>query len=206
MAAIIVEPLQRIIPPAPGFLELLRQECDRYGIVLIFDEVVTGFRFAYGGAQEYYGVTPDVTTLGKVIGGGFPLAAIVGRRDIMAHFDKSDVGADKWLMQLGTLSGNPIAAAAGLKSLEILNREGAYDHLLGLGNRVSQMIRDALGKTGVPFPYCRASNLIRGCVSRHSATGLSHGSKRGCAGGQRHGMTHCAPMASSNHPAKPIQV
>jgi len=151
VAAIIVEPLQRIIPPAPGFLELLRQECDRYGIVLIFDEVVTGFRFAYGGAQEYYGVTPDVTTLGKVIGGGFPLAAIVGRRDIMAHFDKSDVGADKWLMQLGTLSGNPIAAAAGLKSLEILNREGAYDHLLGLGNRVSQMIRDALGKTGVPF-------------------------------------------------------
>ena len=151
VAAIIVEPLQRIIPPAPGFLELLRQECDRYGIVLIFDEVVTGFRFAYGGAQEYYGVTPDVTTLGKVIGGGFPLAAIVGRRDIMAHFDKSDVGADKWLMQLGTLSGNPIAAAAGLKSLEILNREGAYDHLLGLGNRVSQMIRDELGKTGVPF-------------------------------------------------------
>ncbi|NCV11514.1 MAG: aminotransferase class III-fold pyridoxal phosphate-dependent enzyme [Rhodobacteraceae bacterium] len=117
VAAIIVEPLQRIIPPSPGFLELLRQECDRYGIVLIFDEVVTGFRFAYGGAQEYYGVTPDVTTLGKVIGGGFPLAAIVGRRDIMAHFDKSDVGADKWLMQLG----------------------------------VSQMIRDALGKTGVPF-------------------------------------------------------
>jgi glutamate-1-semialdehyde 2,1-aminomutase len=151
VAAIIVEPLQRIIPPAPGFLELLRQECDRYGIVLIFDEVVTGFRFAYGGAQEYYGVTPDVTTLGKVIGGGFPLAAIVGSKDIMAHFDKSDVGADKWLMQLGTLSGNPIAAAAGLKSLEILNREGAYDHLLGLGNRVSRMISDALGKTGVPF-------------------------------------------------------
>jgi glutamate-1-semialdehyde 2,1-aminomutase len=151
VAAIIVEPLQRIIPPAPGFLELLRQECDRYGIVLIFDEVVTGFRFAYGGAQEYYGVTPDVTTLGKVIGGGFPLAAIVGSKDIMAHFDKSDVGADKWLMQLGTLSGNPIAAAAGLKSLEILNREGAYDHLLELGNRVSRMISDALGKTGVPF-------------------------------------------------------
>ena len=74
------------------------QECDRYGIVLIFDEVVTGFRFAYGGAQEYYGVTPDVTTLGKVIGGGFQLAAIVGSRDIMAHFDKSNVGADKWLM------------------------------------------------------------------------------------------------------------
>jgi len=151
VAAIIVEPLQRIIPPAPGFLELLRQECDRYGIVLIFDEVVTGFRFAYGGAQEYYGVTPDVTTLGKVIGGGFPLAAIVGRRDIMAHFDKSDVGADKWLMQLGTLSGNPIAAAAGLKSLEILRRKGAYQRFISIGETVSQMIENALDQTGVPF-------------------------------------------------------
>lgn len=151
VAAIIVEPLQRIIPPAPGFLELLRQECDRYGIVLIFDEVVTGFRFAYGGAQEYYGVTPDVTTLGKVIGGGFPLAAIVGSRDIMAHFDKSDVGADKWLMQLGTLSGNPIAAAAGLKSLEILRRKGAYQNFIGIGETVSKMMEDALGQTSVPF-------------------------------------------------------
>ncbi|NCV69066.1 MAG: aminotransferase class III-fold pyridoxal phosphate-dependent enzyme, partial [Rhodobacteraceae bacterium] len=151
VAAIIVEPLQRIIPPAPGFLELLRQECDRYGIVLIFDEVVTGFRFAYGGAQEYYGVTPDVTTLGKVIGGGFPLAAIVGRRDIMAHFDKSDVGADKWLMQLGTLSGNPIAAAAGLKSLEILRRKGAYQNFISIGETVSKMMEDALGQTSVPF-------------------------------------------------------
>jgi len=151
VAAIIVEPLQRIIPPAPGFLDLLRQECDRYGIVLIFDEVVTGFRFAYGGAQEYYGVTPDVTTLGKVIGGGFPLAAIVGRRDIMAHFDKSDVGADKWLMQLGTLSGNPIAAAAGLKSLEILRRKGAYQNFISIGETVSKMMEDALGQTSVPF-------------------------------------------------------
>ena len=101
----------------------------------------------------------------------------------MAHFDKSDVGADKWLMQLGTLSGNPVAAAAGLKSLEILNRKGAYDHLLGLGKRVSQMIRMHWAKR-CAVSYCRASNLIRGCVSRGSATGLSHGSKRGCAGGQ----------------------
>ena len=177
VAAIIVEPLQRIIPPAPGFLELLRQECDRYGIVLIFDEVVTGFRFAYGGAQEYYGVTPDVTTLGKVIGGGFPLAAIVGRRDIMAHFDKSDVGADKWLMQLGTLSGNPVAAAAGLKSLEILNRKGP---MITYWDWESCQSNDqgCIGQNGCAVSYCRASNLIRGCVPRHSATGLSHGSKR----------------------------
>lgn len=151
VAAIIVEPLQRIIPPAPGFLQLLRDEADRYGIVLIFDEVVTGFRFSYGGAQALYGVTPDIASLGKVIGGGFPLAAIVGRADIMAHFDKGAVGADRWLMQLGTLSGNPVAAIAGLKSLEILRREGQYDRLRGLGDIVQTMIREALDPTGIPY-------------------------------------------------------
>ena len=86
----IVEPFQRLIPPAPGFLEGLRKLTAENGMLLIFDEVVTGFRFAYGGAQAYYGVTPDICTLGKVIGGGFPLAAIAGRADIMAHFDKGD--------------------------------------------------------------------------------------------------------------------
>lgn len=151
VAAIIVEPLQRIIPPQPGFLELLRQEADKYGIVLIFDEVVTGFRFAYGGAQELYDVTPDLCTLGKIIGGGFPLAAIVGRADIMAHFDKAMVGAEGWLMQLGTLSGNPVAAIAGLKSLEILRREGQYAALRGLGTRVQDMIRSALDPIGVGY-------------------------------------------------------
>ncbi|MGI3186987.1 aspartate aminotransferase family protein [Nioella aestuarii] len=151
VAAIIVEPLQRIIPPEPGFLQLLREEADRHGILLIFDEVVTGFRFAYGGAQELYGVTPDIATLGKVIGGGFPLAAIVGRAEIMAHFDKGAVGADKWLMQLGTLSGNPVAAIAGLKSLEILRREGQYERLRDLGTTVQTMIREALDPTGIPY-------------------------------------------------------
>ena len=151
VAAIIVEPLQRIIPPAPGFLELLREEATKYGIVLIFDEVVTGFRFSYGGAQKLYGVTPDICTLGKVIGGGFPLAAIVGRADIMAHFNKAEVGADKWLMQLGTLSGNPVAAIAGLKSLEILRRDGQYDKLRQLGQDVMQMTAEALDPTGIPY-------------------------------------------------------
>ena len=88
MAAIIDEPLQRIIPPAPGFLEGLRALCDKTGILLIFDEVVTGFRFSYEGAQGHYGVTPDLATFGKVIGGGFPLAAIVGPAEIMKHFEK----------------------------------------------------------------------------------------------------------------------
>ncbi|MDJ0613189.1 MAG: aminotransferase class III-fold pyridoxal phosphate-dependent enzyme [Rhizobiaceae bacterium] len=148
IAGIIVEPLQRIIPPAPGFLEAVREECDKYGVILIFDEVVTGFRFAYGGAQELYGVTPDVATLGKVIGGGFPLAAIVGREDIMRHFDKGAVGAENWLMQLGTLSGNPVASIAGLKTLEILRRPGTYEKLRQLGASLMNMFSDHLSKAG----------------------------------------------------------
>jgi glutamate-1-semialdehyde 2,1-aminomutase len=148
IAGIIVEPLQRVIPPAPGFLQALREECDRYGIVLVFDEIVTGFRFAYGGAQELYGVTPDVCTLGKIIGGGFPLAAIAGKTDIMAHFDKAKVGADGFLMQLGTLSGNPIAAVAGMKTMEILRQPGQYGKLRELGNTLMAAISDHLGKAG----------------------------------------------------------
>ncbi len=151
IAGVIVEPLQRIVPPIPGFLAALREECDKHGIVLIFDEVVTGFRFAYGGAQELYGVIPDIATLGKVIGGGFPLAAIVGSKEIMAHFDKDVVGQDKWLMQLGTLSGNPVASAAGLKTLEILRREGAYAKLRDFGSRLKTMFDTHLTAAGAKF-------------------------------------------------------
>lgn len=149
IAGIIVEPLQRLIPPVPGFLEALRAECDRHGIVLIFDEIVTGFRFSYGGAQELYGVTPDICTLGKIIGGGFALGAIAGRADIMAHFDKAKVGQDGFLMQLGTLSGNPVAAVAGLKTLEILKRPGAYETLRETGRTVMQMIDTHLTEAGI---------------------------------------------------------
>jgi glutamate-1-semialdehyde 2,1-aminomutase len=133
LAGIIVEPFQRLIPPAAGFLEGLRKLTSDNGLVLIFDEVVTGFRFAYGGAQAYCGVTPDICTLGKAIGGGFALAAIAGRADIMAHFDKSAVAEDQFLTQIGTLSGNPMAAAAGLKTLEILKRPGAYQQIFKTG-------------------------------------------------------------------------
>ncbi|OBY28918.1 aspartate aminotransferase family protein [Leisingera sp. JC1] len=151
IAAIIAEPLQRIVPPLPGFLQLLREETQKHGSLLIFDEVVTGFRSTYGGGQELYGVTPDLATLGKVIGGGFPLAATVGRADIMRHFDKAEVGAEGWLMQLGTLSGNPVAAVAGLKTMEVLRREGAYDKLNRTGQRLMQMTSAALEESGVPF-------------------------------------------------------
>mgnify|MGYP006090442913 FL=1 len=148
IAAIIVEPLQRIIPPVPGFLQGLRDLCNKHGIVLIFDEVVTGFRLAYGGAQELYGVTPDLCTLGKVIGGGFPLAAIAGNADMMKHFDKSQVDADAYLMQIGTLSGNPIAAVAGLKTMEILRRPGQYEKLFAAGDMITGAINKHLGDAG----------------------------------------------------------
>ncbi|MFY0309049.1 aspartate aminotransferase family protein [Leisingera sp. D0M16] len=160
IAAIIAEPLQRIVPPLPGFLELLREETQKHGSLLIFDEVVTGFRFSYGGAQELYGVTPDLATLGKVIGGGFPLAAIVGRADIMRHFDKAQVGAEGWLMQLGTLSGNPVAAVAGLKTMEVLRRDGAYDHLNSTGKRLMQATSAALEEAGVPFQIVGEPSLF----------------------------------------------
>ena len=149
VAGLIVEPLQRIVPPAPGFLAGVRALCDRYGIVLIFDEVVTGFRFAYGGAQEAYGVVPDIATLGKIIGGGFPLAAVAGRKPIMDHFDKAIVGADRFLMMLGTLSGNPVAAVAGLKTMEILRRPGSYETLMANGNRLMTMFRTHLEAAGI---------------------------------------------------------
>ena len=138
LAGIIVEPFQRLIPPRLGFLEGLRKLTKENGLLLIFDEVVTGFRFAYGGAQQYYGVTPDISTLGKAIGGGFPLAAIAGRADIMAHFDKGAVADDAFLMQVGTLSGNPVAAAAGIKTLEILKRPGAYERIFKTGRALME--------------------------------------------------------------------
>lgn len=149
IAGMIVEPLQRIIPPQPGFLAGLREVCDAHGIVLIFDEIVTGFRFGWGGAQELYGVVPDLCTLGKIIGGGFPLAAIAGRGDIMAHFDKRQVGEGGFLMQMGTLSGNPVAAVAGLKTLELLARPGEYDRLHGYGMAIQKQIASSLGEAGI---------------------------------------------------------
>ncbi len=149
LAGIIVEPLQRLIPPKPGFLAGLRKLTQENGILLIFDEVVTGFRFAYGGAQAYYGVVPDICSLGKVIGGGFPLAALAGRADIMAHFDKGAVGEEAFMMQIGTLSGNPVAAIAGLKTLEILKRPGAYEQIFATGRALMEGYRRILADARV---------------------------------------------------------
>jgi glutamate-1-semialdehyde 2,1-aminomutase len=150
LAAVIVEPFQRIIPPAPGFLAALRKITADNGIPLIFDEVVTGFRLAYGGAQEYYGVVPDLCTLGKVIGGGFPLAAIAGKAEIMAHFDRAKVGDDNFLVQIGTLSGNPVAAAAGLATMAILKRPGAYEQIHATGRELMAALGGLLRDAGIP--------------------------------------------------------
>jgi glutamate-1-semialdehyde 2,1-aminomutase len=149
LAGIIVEPFQRIIPPAPGFLAAVRKIASDNAIPLIFDEVVTGFRLAYGGAQEYYGVVPDLCTLGKVIGGGFPLAAIAGRAEIMAHFDRAKVGDENFLVQIGTLSGNPVAAAAGLATLRVLRRPGAYEQIHATGRALMKALGELLVEAGI---------------------------------------------------------
>ncbi len=150
IAAIIVEPFQRLIPPKPGFLEGLRKITEQNGIVLIFDEVVTGFRFSYGGAQAYYGVTPDLATFGKVIGGGFPLAAIAGKTEIMRHFDKAAVGEEDFTVQIGTLSGNPVASAAGLATMAVLKEPGAYDKLFATGRALMDGIAERIRAAKLP--------------------------------------------------------
>ena len=149
LAGVIVEPFQRLIPPKPGFLQALREVTAEHGIPLIFDEVVTGFRFAYGGAQEYYGVTPDLCTLGKIVGGGFALAATAGRADIMKHFDRLAMTDEDFIFQVGTLSGNPVAAVAGLATLEVLKRPGTYEGVFANGRRLMDTLSELLKMHGV---------------------------------------------------------
>ena len=147
IAAIIVEPVagnMGVVPPADGFLEGLRELCTAHGTVLIFDEVITGFRVARGGAQERYGVMPDLTTLGKIIGGGFPVGAFGGRGEIMEHL--APVGP---VYQAGTLSGNPIAMVAGLALMAELANPGVYDELERKGARLEAGLRAAVEAAGL---------------------------------------------------------
>ena len=154
LAAVIVEPLQRVIAPQPGFLQGLRRVTARYEIPLIFDEVVTGFRLAYGGAQEYYGVTPDLCCVGKIMGGGYPLAAVMGRSDILSVYDQQAAGADSYVTQIGTLTGNPIACAAGLATLAELRKEGTYQQIRSTGRWVRQALADICADNGVAVQSC----------------------------------------------------
>jgi glutamate-1-semialdehyde 2,1-aminomutase len=149
VACVIVEPVagnMNCIPPVPGFLEALREECTKHGAVLIFDEVMTGFRVAKGGAQELYGIRPDLTTLGKIVGGGMPVGAFGGRRDIMEHI--APLGP---VYQAGTLSGNPVAMAAGLATLEGLEAPGFHARLGSATDRLMAGLAEAAARAGIPL-------------------------------------------------------
>jgi glutamate-1-semialdehyde 2,1-aminomutase len=150
LAAVIIEPFQRLIPPQPGFLQGLREITRRYGILLVFDEVVTGFRLAYCGAQQYYGVVPDIACVGKIVGGGFPLAAVCASADLMQPFDPGRDGKGEFISQSGTLNGNPIAAVAGLATLAELRKPGAYETLHGTGRRLMAGLAELAQKSGLP--------------------------------------------------------
>ena len=160
IAAIIVEPVagnMNCIPPEPGFLEQLRRLCDRHGSVLIFDEVMTGFRVARGGAQAHFGVTPDLTTLGKVIGGGLPVGAFGGRRDIMEKI--APLGP---VYQAGTLSGNPLSLAAGLATLRLATADGVHAQLDRTARRLTTGLQAAADQAGIPFTTNQVGGMF-GC-------------------------------------------
>ena len=150
IGGVIVEPFQRLIPPKPGFLQGLREITEYHSIPLIFDEIVTGFRFAYGGAQEYYDVTPDICTLGKAVAGGFPLTAIAGKEEFMNHYDSNKVSSDVFLTQIGTLSGNPIAAAAGLATLELLREPNTYESWFAKGSNLMNALQRLADDAEIP--------------------------------------------------------
>jgi glutamate-1-semialdehyde 2,1-aminomutase len=136
LAAVMVEPLQRVLLPEPGFLQAIREVTKKHGIVLIFDEIVTGFRIAWGGAQERYGVVPDLACYGKAISGGFPMAAIVGSGEIMSVLDARSRPKAEVVWATNTLNGNPVCAAAGLAALDTLAQPGIYDRLARIGSRL----------------------------------------------------------------------
>ena len=158
IAAVILEPVAAnmgVVPPAPGFLEGLRLLTRSQGALLIFDEVITGFRVAYGGAQTLYGVTPDLTCLGKIIGGGLPVGAYGGRRDVMEVV--APLGG---MYQAGTLSGNPLAVTAGIATLKALARPGAYEGLESAASRLAEGLASAALKAEVPLTINRVGSIM----------------------------------------------
>ena len=158
IACIILEPIagnMGVVPPLDGYLASLREITAKYGILLIFDEIITGFRVAYGGAQSLFKIKPDITTLGKIIGGGLPVGAYGGRAEIMDHMAPSGP-----IYQAGTLSGNPLAVEAGLATLEILSRPGAYKKLEKLASKLGDGLIEAAKMTGIPSYHTRVGSMM----------------------------------------------
>ena len=158
VACIIVEPVagnMNCVPPAPGYLQGLREQCDKHGVVLIFDEVMTGFRVALGGAQAHYGVTPDLTTFGKIIGGGMPVGCFGGKRAIMERI--APLGP---VYQAGTLSGNPLAMAAGLTTLNLIKRPGFHAELTDYTTRMLQGLEERAVAAGIPFVTTQVGGMF----------------------------------------------
>ncbi|MEK9683728.1 MAG: aspartate aminotransferase family protein, partial [Rhodospirillaceae bacterium] len=150
LAAIILEPVQRIIFPKKGFLEGLRELCDEFGILLIFDEVVTGFRLAYGGAQEYFGVLPDIAAYGKIIGGGGPVGCVAGKSEIMEQCNPVNRGKSNYAYINGTLHGNPLGCAAGIATLKVLREPRFYEMLHAHSEKTLAACQEVLDKKGIP--------------------------------------------------------
>jgi glutamate-1-semialdehyde 2,1-aminomutase len=158
IAAIIVEPVagnMGMVPPGPGFLEALREVTQQNGSLLIFDEVMCGFRVAYGGAQSLYDIRPDLTCFGKIIGGGLPVGAYGGRKDIM-----SQIAPEGAVYQAGTLSGNPVAMAAGLATLEQLRQTGVYEALETQSGRLADGLAEAARRNGIPASFNRVGSML----------------------------------------------
>jgi len=157
IACVILEPVacnMGVVPPKEGYLQGIRELTQKHGILLIFDEVITGFRLSYSGAQGYFGVEPDLTCLGKIIGGGFPVGAYGGKREIMQHVAPSGP-----VYQAGTLSGNPLAMAAGLKTLEILQRPGVYEDLNSKGEYLKKGLKESIKKAGLQLQVTGIGSL-----------------------------------------------
>ena len=158
VACVIVEPVAAnmgLVPPAPGFLETLREVTEKSQTALIFDEVITGFRVAYGGAQALYGIMPDLTTLGKIIGGGLPVGAYGGKRKIMEH-----IAPQGPVYQAGTLSGNPVAMTAGIETLKQIKKSGFYDALEEKSERLASGLTNAAKKAGIPIAISRVGSIL----------------------------------------------
>ena len=187
LAAVIVEPLQRAIRPRPGFLESLKAITQAHGILLVFDEIVTGFRIAWGGAQERYGVVPDLAVYGKTISGGYPLAAVCGRQEVMALADPRHKAAD-YVFASGTMNGNPIGCAAGLVTLDELAKEGVYAHFYQISDRLKQGLESLAQDQGIPFQVIGEGPVLQAVFSDLPIHTHTDGLKANAAAAQRFGI------------------